>query len=121
MIKKEIKSHFLGTINGIEFKNPELYERCLSTLNLIEATKEVDENIVKATKDFYENLQDTKDITFIEIESIASFGIFNAKEKYDPKIFQQYDTYLLSEDDENVTEILQSFTEALNELPEKNK
>ena len=39
MIKKEIKSHFLGTINGIEFENPELYERWLTTLNLIETEK----------------------------------------------------------------------------------
>lgn len=39
MIKKEIKNYFLGTINGIEFKNPELYERSLSTLNLIETKK----------------------------------------------------------------------------------
>ena len=119
MIKKEIKSHFLGTINGIEFKNPELYERCVSTLNLIEATKEVDDSIVKATKDFYENLQDAKDITFIEIESIASFGIFNAGEKYSHKIFQQYDDCLLDEDDENVMGILQTFAEALNKLPKK--
>ena len=121
MIKKEIKSNFLGTINGIEFKNPELYEKCLGTLNLIETEKEVNAEAVKATKNFYINLRDAKDITLKEVESIANFGIFNAREKYSHKIFQQYDPCLLDEKDESVTEILQSFTKVLNELPKKMK
>jgi len=90
MIENKIISEFLGEINGVEFKNPELYERCLGTLRIIGTAKEIDAKAVKGTKDFYVNLQSAKDITLKEIDDIASYGLFNSEEKFDWKTFKDY-------------------------------
>ena len=120
MIENKIISEFLGEINGVEFKNPELYERCLGTLRIIGTAKEIDAKAVKGTKDFYVNLQSAKDITLKEIDDIASYGLFNSEEKFDWKTFKDYDSYLLSEENKDVTEILKDFADMLNSLPKRN-
>ena len=119
MIENKIISEFLGKINGIEFKNPELYERCLGTLRIIGTSKEIDAKAVKGTKDFYVNLQNAKDIILKEIDDIASYGLFNSNEIFDWKTFQEYDSCLLNEENEDVAKILKSFTDTLNSLPNK--
>ena len=117
MIENKIISEFLGEINGIEFKNPELYERCLGTLRIIGTSKEID---AKAVKDFYINLQNAKDITLKEIDDIASYGLFNSNESFNWKTFKEYDNCLLNEENEDVAKILKSFADMLNSLSEKN-
>lgn len=119
MIENKIISEFLGKINGIEFKNPELYERCLGTLRIIGTSKEIDAKAVKGTKDFYVNLQNAKDITLKEIDDIASYGLFNSNENFNWKTFQEYDSYLLNEENEDLAKILKDFTDMLNSLPNK--
>ena len=119
MIENKIISEFLGEINGIEFKNPELYERCLGTLRIIGTAKEIDAKAVKETKDFYVNLQNAKDITLKEIDNIASYGLFNSNENFDWKTFKEYDSCMLDEENEDVVEILKSFTDTLNSLTNK--
>ena len=119
MIENKIISEFLGEINGVEFKNSELYERCLGTLRIIGTAKEIDEKAVKGTKDFYVNLQNAKNITLKEIDDIASYGLFNSNENFDWKTFKEYDSYLLNEENEDVVEILKSFTDTINSLPNK--
>ena len=120
MIENKIISEFLGEINGVEFKNPELYERCLGTLRIIGTAKETDAKVVKAVKDFYVNLQNAKDITLKEIDDIASYGLFNSNESFDWKIFSEYDNCLLNEENEDVVEILKNFAKMLNSLPKRN-
>lgn len=120
MIENKIISKFLGEINGVEFKNPELYERCLGTLRIIGTVKEIDEKAVKDVKDFYVSLQNAKDITLKEIDDIASYGLFNSNETFDWKTFQEYDSCLLSEENKDVVEILKNFVGTLNSLPSRN-
>ena len=119
MIENKIISEFLGEINGVEFKNSELYERCLGTLRIIGTSKEIDAKAVKGTKDFYVNLQNAKDITLKEIDNIASYGLFNSNETFDWKTFKEYDSCMLDEENEDVVEILKSFADMLNSLPNK--
>lgn len=119
MIENKIISEFLGEINGVEFKNPELYERCLGTLRIIGTSKEIDEKAVKAVKNFYVSLQNAKDITLKEIDDIASHGLFNSNENFNWKTFQEYDSCLLNQENEDVVEILKNFAEMLNSLPNK--
>ena len=120
MIENKIISEFLGEINGVEFKNPELYERCLETLRIIGTAKEIDKKAVKAVKDFYVSLQNAKDITLKEIDNIASYGLFNSNERFDWKTFREYDSRLLDEENEDVVEILKNFADMLNSLPKRN-
>ena len=120
MIENKIISEFLGEINGIEFKNPELYERCLGTLRIIGTSKEIGTKAVKGTKDFYVNFQNAKDITLKEIDDIASYGLFNSNERFDWKKFKEYDSCLLNEENEDVAKILKDFADMLNSLPERN-
>ena len=120
MIENKIISEFLGEINGVKFKNPELYERCLGTLRIIGTAKEIDAKAVKGTKDFYVNLQNSKEITLKEIDDIASYGLFNSNERFNWKTFKEYDGCLLSEENEDVTEILKNFADMFNSLPNRN-
>lgn len=120
MIENKIISEFLGEINGVKFENAELYERCLGTLRIIGTSKEIDAKVVKAVKDFYINLQNAKDITLKEIDDIASYGLFNSNERINWKTFQEYDSCLLSEENEDVTEILKNFADMFNSLPNRN-
>lgn len=120
MIESKIISEFLGEINGVEFKNPELYERCLGTLRIIGTAKEINAKAVKATKDFYVNLQVAKDISLKEIDDIASYGLFNSNESFDWKTFREYDNCLLNEENEDIVEILKDFSDMLNSLPKRN-
>ena len=120
MIENKIISEFLGEINGIEFKNPELYERCLGTLRIIGTSKEIVTKAVKETKDFYVNLQNAKNITLKEIDDIASYGLFNSNERFDWKTFKEYDRCMLNEENEDVAKILKDFADMLNSLPERN-
>lgn len=120
MIENKIISEFLGEINGVEFKNPELYERCLGTLRIIGTSKEIGAKAVKETKDFYVNLQNAKDITLKEIDDIASYGLFNSNERFDWKTFKKYDSCMLNEENEDVVKILKDFADMLNSLPERN-
>ena len=120
MIENRIISEFLAEINGVEFKNSELYERCLGTLRIIGTSKEIDAKAVKSVKDFYVSLQNAKDITLKEIDDIASYGLFNSNETFDWKTFQEYDSCLLNEENKDVVEILKSFTDTINSLPKRN-
>ena len=104
----------------MEFKNPELYERCLGTLRIIGTAKEIDAKAVKAVKDFYVNLQNAKDITLKEIDDIASYRLFNSNEDFDWRTFQEYDSCLLNEENEDVAKILKDFADMFNSLPKRN-
>lgn len=120
MIENKIISEFLGEINGVKFKNPELYERCLETLRIIGTAKEIDAKAVKGTKDFYVNLQVAMDISLKEIDDIASYGLFNSNESFNWRTFQEYDSCLLNEENEDIVEILKNFAEMLNSLPKRD-